>query len=315
MTLASSHWYFLVVNIVCPHKNYRLFISCNVIIQNIESLKGRGKVSNIYQCSQWCPSSPFVPSWAQQTPAPASPQQTEPVSPNPVFPSTASLQKCTPLQIVQPTPTTVLVTVSIPAEAIITLPSKALEIKRITKRLKIIQSRFFNFPPAVVGIPRDTPKLFLAGFVRKDIQFSHPIRQTATTVEGTIDDFVIDVPWSCVVDLGSTITIPPTLFGQQREYEFSSTTTLPSGFASKDKLISGDLSEFNMISTEFMNTLPAVSLVFSQINEMDEALDRMALQGGPFEEGQFKKIQEKMIILVQVLLTFPPIITPPESDC
>ncbi|TGE34757.1 hypothetical protein E4K67_29120 [Desulfosporosinus fructosivorans] len=266
-------------------------------------------MSNVYQCSRCCPTSTFVPGWAQLTPTPVCPQQPVPVTPNPVIPSTASLPTCTPLQVVQPTPTTVLVTASIPAEAIITLPAKALEIKNIRKRLKITQSRFFNSPPPVAGVPLDTPRLFLAGFVRKDIQFSQATAQTATTVQGTINDFVIDVPWSCVLNLGTTITVPPTLFGQQLEYEFLSTTTLPAGFAPKDKLISGDLTEFNQISTEFLNTLPTVSLLFSQINEMDEALDRVALQGGPFEEGQFTKIQEKMIILVQVLLTFPTVIT------
>ncbi|MDO0821866.1 CsxC family protein [Desulfosporosinus nitroreducens] len=272
-------------------------------------------MSNIYQCSKWCPTSPFVPAWAQTTPTTVCPQPVQPVMPNPAFPSTASLSQCTPLQVIQPTPTTVLVTVSIPAEAIITLPAKALEIKQIKKRLKITQSRFFNFPPTVPGVPLDTPKLFLGGFVRKDIQFSQAIRQTATTVEGTINDFVIDVPWSCVVDLGSALVLPPTLFGQQQEYEFLSTTTLPAGFSTKDKLIAGDLSEFNMVSTEFLNRLPTVTLVFSQINEMDETLDRVALQGGPFEEGQFKIIQEKMIIVAQILLTFPPVITPLATDC
>ncbi|WP_407314202.1 CsxC family protein [Desulfosporosinus sp. SB140] len=270
-------------------------------------------MSNVISCSQCCPTTTFVPNWVQTTPTPVSPVQ--PVTPNPVFPSTASLPQCTPLQVIQPTPTTVLVTVSIPTEAIITLPAKALEIKNIKKRLKITQSRFFNSPPAVVGVPTDTPKLFLAGFVRKDIQFSKATSQTSTTVTGTINDFVVDVPWSCVVGLGTALVLPPTRFGAQQEYEFGINTALPAGFATKDRLISGDLSEFNLISNEFLNQLPTVSLVFSQINEMDDALDRVALTGGPFEEGQFTMIQEKMIILVQVLLTFPTVITTTTSDC
>ena len=113
----------------------------------------------------------------------------KPVSPNPVFPATATLPMCTPLQVVQTSPTTVLVTVSIPAEAIFTLPTKALEIKKIKKNLKLTQCRFFNFSPRVCGKPQDTPKLFLGGFVRKDIQYSEATRQTATTVEGMINRF------------------------------------------------------------------------------------------------------------------------------
>lgn len=266
-------------------------------------------MSNILKCPHPCnQASHFVPSWAQQTPTPAIPCEPEPVTPNPVFPATATLQMCTPIQLVQTSPTTVLVTVSIPAETVYTLPTKALEIKKIKKNLKITQCRFFNFSPPVSGQPQDNPKLFLGGFVRKDIQYSEAIRQTATTVEGVIKDFVIDVPITCVIDLGSLLIVPPTLFGQQQEYEFLKTSPLPSGFSPKDELMSGDISEFNMVSTEFLNQLPTCRLVYSQINEMDDAIDRKPLNGGPFEEGTFRTVQEKMIIIIQLQLTFPTVI-------
>jgi hypothetical protein len=264
---------------------------------------------------QWTQSSTFEPNWAKQTPTPVCPSQNQPVTPNPVFPITATLPTCTPLQVLQPTPTTVLVTVSIPAETIFTLPAKALEIKNIKKRLKITQCRFFNFLPPVPGIPQANPQLFLSGFVRKDIQFSEAVRQTAHTVEGCIKDFVIDVPVSCVVNLGSTIVIPPTLFNQQMEFEFFRSQKLPSGFAEKDRLLSGDLSEFNTVSNEFFNQLPKCELVFSQINEMDEALDRVPLVGGPFEEGVFTKVQEKMNVLIQLRLTFETNVVTTACDC
>jgi hypothetical protein len=256
-----------------------------------------------------------MPSWPQQTPTPVCPPKDH-ADPNPKFPSTATLTMCTPLQVIQPCPDTVLVTVSIPAETIFTLPTDALEIKKIKKNLKITQCRFFNSPPSVFGIPQDTPKLFLGGFVRKDIQYSEPIRHTKHTVEGKIRDFVIDVPWSCVVDLGSTIVIPPTLFNQQQEYEFFRAQKLPRGFAEKDELLSSDLSEFNEVSNEFFNRLPKCTLVFSQINEMDEALDREPLKCGPFEEGLFRKVQEKMIIVLQLRLTFEiDCVIPTKCDC
>jgi len=268
-------------------------------------------LSNQNNCHQWTQSPAFVPSWAEPTSTPVCPLESTPVvEPNPVFPATASLQMCTPIQLVQTSPTKVLVTVSIPAETIFTLPTRALEIKNIRKNLKITQSRFFNFSPRVCGKPQDTPKLFLGGFVRKDIQFSEAIRQTAHTVEGVIRDFVVDVPFTCVVDLGRHLAVQPTNFNQQHEYEFLRTQSLPSGFSPKDQLMSGDISEFNMVSNEFFNSLPTVRLVFSQINEMDDAIDRVALVGGPFEEGTFRTVQEKMIILIQLQLTFPDPIDP-----
>jgi len=261
---------------------------------------------------EWHQASPFVPGWARemQTPECAPICVPEPVTPNPVFPATATLQMCTPIEICQTSPTTVLVTVSIPAEAIFTLPTKALELKKIRKNLKITQCRFFNFSPPVPGKPQDTPKLFLGGFVRKDIQYSEATHQTATTVAGIIKDFVVDVPYSCVIDLGASLVVAPTLFSQQAEYEFLSTKPLPSGFSPKDSLMSGDISELNMVSTEFLNQLPTCKLVYSQINEMDDAIDRTPLVGGPFEEGTFRTVQEKMIILIQLQLTFATAIVP-----
>ncbi|EGW40638.1 CsxC family protein [Desulfosporosinus sp. OT] len=272
-------------------------------------------MSNQIRCPhQWSQSTTFEPNWTQGTcDSVWTPQSCQPIAPtpNPVFPITATLPTCAPLELKQTCPGTVLVTVSIPTEAIFTLPTKALEIKKIRKNLKITQCRFFNFSPRVYGKPQDTPKLFLGGFVRKDIQYSEAIRQTAHTVEGTIRDFVVDLPWTCVVDLGHHLIIPPTLFGQQQEYEFLKTSSLPCGFSSKDKLMSGDISEFNMVSNEFLNALPNCTLVYSQINEMDDALDREPLKGGPFEEGLFRTVQEKMIILIQLRLTFETEIDPP----
>lgn len=37
---------------------------------------------------------------------------------------------------------------------------------------------------------------------------------------------------------------------------------------------------------------------------MDDELDRVPLAGGPFTEATFRNLQEKMVIVVQVLLTF-----------
>ena len=222
---------------------------------------------------QWIQTAPFTPAWVLSMPSTTvCPQPNHTVTPNPVFPSTATLPMCTPLELKKTGPCTVLVTVSIPTESIFTLPTKALEIKMIKKSLRITQCRFFNCSPPVPGIPHDTPKLFLGGIVRKDIQYSEAIRQTTTTVEGIIKDFVIDIPFTCVVDLGC-------------------------------------------IHEQFLNSLPNCELIFSQINEMDDALDRVPLPGGPSEEGVFRTLQEKMVVLIQLRLTFPTEVDPPHTHC
>lgn len=259
------------------------------------------------QCPHhWAQEAPFISNWVQQTPpAPPWTPQSQPVTPNPIMPFTATLPICTPLEIKQIDPRTVLVSVSIPAESVFTLPTKALEIKNIRKNFKITQCRFFNFVPQVPGVPSDTPKLFIGGFIRKDIQYSEAVQQTATTIEGVIKDYVMKIPISCVVDLGGRLVIPSTLYSKQAEYEYSDPSHLPSGVALKDKLQFSDFAEFNVVNQQFLNLLPNCELIFSQINEMDNALDRIPLHGGPSGEGVFKTIQEKMIILIQLRLIFP----------
>lgn len=261
----------------------------------------------LYQknCHQWTQPAPFVPNWVRETPSPKLCPPPPQVTPNPSIPSTATLQICTPLQFEKSGPNSVLISISIPAESIITLPTKALKIEKTSKDLKITQSRFFNCFPAKYCIPQDTPKLFLGGFVRKDIQYTEAVYQTATTVAGILKDFVVDIPISCVIDLGRHLKFPPIHFNQQREYGFAKSTTLPSGFSAKDQMLSSDLTEFNTLSEQFYNQSPTCKLLYCQINEMDDSLDRIPLHGGPFEECTFTTMQEKMIVLLQLQLTFP----------
>ena len=234
----------------------------------------------------------------------------QPITPNPIYPANATLPLLTPLAVKQKG-NTVLVTASIPAEAIITLPTDALEIKRISKTLKVTQCRLLHAPaPILPGLPADTPKLFIGGFVRKDIQYTKVCNQTAITVEGDIRDFVIDIPISGVVNLGSRLDLPTLHLDQEQEYEYASRWRLGKGFPEKERLLSPDFTEFNVISNKILNRLPVCELVYSQIHEMDDQLDRVGLCGGPFEEGTFRILQEKMVVVFQVAITFPPSFIP-----
>lgn len=224
---------------------------------------------------------------------------------NPILSSTATLPLITPLAVTQ-RGNTILVTASIPSEATITLPRRALEVKEISKKLFITQSRLLRAPnPTLQGVPKDTPKLFLAGFVRKDIQYSQALNQTNTTVEGDIRDFVVDIPISGVVNLGADLCLPTLRFDQELVYDNERGERVEfSGFPDKEKLLSPDFTEFNLVSSKFLNLQPMTELVYSQITEMDDELDRLALPGGPLTEATFTTLQEKMVIVVQVLLTF-----------
>ena len=255
---------------------------------------------------QWTQPTPFTSTWVRETPSlMVCPQPIQPVTPNPTFSNSATLQMFTPLKIKKLGSHTMLITISIPAESVITLPTKALEIKKIRNNLMITENCFFNCIPPVPGTPGDTPKLFLRGNVRKDIQYSEAVRQTTTAVEAVIKDFVIDIPISFVIDLGSRFLFPTIRYDQQQEYGFAK-SPLSSGFSCKDQRLSSDTIEFNALSQKFYNSLLNCQLIFSQINEMDDALDRVPLHDGPPNESVFKTLQGKMIILIQLKLDFPP---------
>lgn len=74
--------------------------------------------------------------------------------------------------------------------------------------------------------------------------------------------------------------------------------TLKNYFAEKDRLLSGDVSEFNQVSQEFFNELPYCELISSRIVEYEEFLDHQHLAGiqMPFEEKVFQQIEEKTVV-------------------
>lgn len=103
-----------------------------------------------------------------------------------------------------------------------------------------------------------------------------------------------------------------------KEFEYFSSSPLPADFPEKDRLLSGDLSEFNQESFEYFNELPYCELISSTITEFDEFLNREPISGGPFEERTFTQFNEKMVIvlrfkLIQNQQVFIPAFCPPRD--
>jgi len=170
----------------------------------------------------------------------------------------------------------------------IKLPEPALEIKNVKKRLKITQCILLQ----------NTNMLFVKGFVRKNIDYSTVGRcKTDEGVCGEIHHCTIDVPFECTTPVTFN-GIPPTkvIPTTSKEFEYFRREDLPNEFAEKDKLLSGDLSEFNQISTEYYNELPFCELISSRIVEFDEFINRIKIKDAPFEERVFEEIEEKMVI-------------------
>ncbi|MBB2481997.1 DUF3794 domain-containing protein [Bacillus sp. APMAM] len=186
-------------------------------------------------------------------------------------------------------------TVQIDLDSVIEFPEPVLEIKRIKKNLKLVQCRLL--------LP--TNKLFLKGFVRKNIQYATPKGGGKDYVSSAIHSLTVDVPFQVVtrIDLISEPDFRST--PPEKEFNYFRSSHLPKGFSQKEHLLSGDFTEHNQISEEILNELPYCELLSSRFIEYDEVLDReMGIVKGhsgkrmsaPFEEGTFRKIEEKMVV-------------------
>jgi len=176
----------------------------------------------------------------------------------------------------------------------VTLPTAALEIKRINKRLKLTQCRLIQ----------NTKKIFLEGFIRKNIEYAEAdLCVDPDSVCGTISHCTLDFPFRCVTEIEHFITPPfPAIPSKAKQFEYLSSTPLPPDFPEKERLLAGDLSEFNQESFEYFNELPYCELVSSTITEFDEYLNRQPVSGGPFEERTFTEFDEKMVIKLRLKL-------------
>ncbi|WP_425447652.1 CsxC family protein [Dethiothermospora halolimnae] len=176
----------------------------------------------------------------------------------------------------------------------IELPQNALEIKNIKKKVKVTQCMLIQ----------DTNILFIRGFVRKNIDYSTRTCANEEGICGNLRHCTVDVPFECTTPVTFNGTTPaPFIPTTNQEYEYFRTQELPNGFAEKDKLLSGDLSEYNQISTEFFNELPYCELISSRIVEFDEYIDRQEPIGtAPFEERVFNNIEQKMVVFLTLKL-------------
>lgn len=187
-------------------------------------------------------------------------------------------------------------TVQINLDSFITLPEPAYEIKNVKKRVKVTQCLLLQ----------NTNMLFIKGFIRKNIDYSTRECSNTEGFCGDIKHCTADIPFSCTtpVNFNGISPLNPRMnktseFEYFREEEIKNTEA-----TTKDKLLSGDLREFNQISTEFFNELPFCELVSAKIVEFDEIINPTysKKEDIPFEEKAFRKIEEKMVIYLTLKL-------------
>ena len=200
--------------------------------------------------------------------------------------------------------------VQINVDSIISLPEPALEIKDIRKNLKVTQCMLLQ----------DTNMLFIKGFVRKNIDYAtRGSCANSTGFCGDIRHCTVDVPFNCSTPVFFNGVNPlEPVFGTASEFQYLRNQDVKGPeFSEKSRLMSGDLSEFNQVSTEFFNELPFCEIIQSRIVEFDEQLNPTPphCDEFPFEEKEFKRVEEKMVIFLTIkLLQNRQIVVPPLAE-
>ncbi|TCJ03615.1 DUF3794 domain-containing protein [Cytobacillus praedii] len=189
------------------------------------------------------------------------------------------------------------VDVQIHLDALIKFPAPVLEIKDIKKSIKLTQCRLL--------LP--TKKLFVKGFVRKNIQYASPCKNNIDyrkkSISSNLLSLTVDIPFQSVTEIKDFLAKPDIpLVNMRNEFDFLVSKHLPNGCQKNKELQTTDLSQFHQESTQFYNELPYCELISSNIIEWDEAIDRCPL---PYHlgEGTFTKMEEKMVVdlIIKVL--------------
>ncbi len=198
-------------------------------------------------------------------------------------------------------------------DAEIKFPEPVLEIKDVKKQVKLTQCRLL--------LPSN--KLFVKGFVRKNIQYASPCTEiensTSKSVASDLHSYTVDIPFDCVTEIKKYLSMPvmPEVNNRQ-EFDFMVSKPLGHGYPEKDQLLTNDLSQFHQESSQYYNELPFCELFSSKIIEWDEAIDRVSLPtASPIGEGYFNTIEEKMVvdICIKVLQNQHVHISSKHDDC
>ncbi|SHE28008.1 CsxC family protein [Caloramator proteoclasticus] len=171
-------------------------------------------------------------------------------------------------------------TVQIDTEADITLPEDAIDIKFIDKNVYLTQCHL---------IP-GTNKVYLSGYVRKNIVYSTLGGVTGKGIAGNIRHATLNVPFDCVTEVcferyPKIYSTPP-----KKEVEFLDC-----------KKPGKNMKEDNYKHVEIFNERVYCELENAYIYETDIKLDSRPVRGFETEEV-FRCIKEKMVVYVTIKL-------------
>ncbi|ERI90504.1 hypothetical protein HMPREF1982_03870 [Clostridiales bacterium oral taxon 876 str. F0540] len=171
-------------------------------------------------------------------------------------------------------------TVQIDVESKIKLPEKALEIKRIKKNIFLTQCRLIA----------KTNKVFLKGFVRKNIEYATIDCITPQAICGDIKHATVHVPFQCVAEVKCLrpVVIKPNKQAKEINYF-------------DEENLGINMKEQDLISSETFNERVYCELEHSSIYEADIIEDAKKIECHPTEH-EFQCFIEKEVIYLTLKL-------------
>jgi hypothetical protein len=183
--------------------------------------------------------------------------------------------------------------ITIPVEATITLDQVVMEIKRIKKNVFLTQSRLIPFSENCYP---NTGMLFIAGFVRKNIEYATqtcPVG-ASSNVCGDIRHCTVEVPFNFTTRVNF---IRQPIFQENTtpsELEFF-TDNLQGCNICADPVLGRNPCDQSFFFTEFFNEKPYVELVRADVTEIDIHTNPKSNCKVPTEQ-MFTQLTEKIVV-------------------
>ncbi|WP_300386534.1 CsxC family protein [Clostridium sp.] len=186
------------------------------------------------------------------------------------------------------------INVTIPVEATIKLDKEAMEIKRIKKNVYLTQSRIIPFSQ---DSRPDTGILFIAGFIRKNIEYATKDCSTngSPNVCGDIRHCTVEVPFNFTTRINF---IREPIFDENTipsELEFF-TSKLQDCDECADPVIGRNPCDRSSFFTEYFNEKPFTELVRADIAEVDINTNLETSSCERPTEQRFNEITEKVVV-------------------
>ena len=183
--------------------------------------------------------------------------------------------------------------ITIPVEATITLDQLAIEIKRIKKNVFLTQSRLIPFSQDSLST---TGILFIAGFVRKNIEYATQTCPVGTSVNvcGDIRHCTVEVPFNFTTRV--TFLRPPVFNENTTPFELEFFTDKIQGCdVCSDPVLGRNPCDQSFFSTEVFNEKPYVELVRADVTEINIHTNPTSNCLTPSEQT-FTQLTEKIVI-------------------